>query len=86
MKASLTAGLNASEAKIIKEEYLGSPSFRKRLTELLIKKQEQSYNERISKTTYDSPNWSLVQADGVGYERAINDVISLISTKSVTNE
>lgn len=85
MKTSITAGLSPVDAKTIKEEYLGSASLRKRLVELLIKKQEKSYEERISKSSYDSPNWSLVQADGVGYERAMQEIISLISEKSVTN-
>lgn len=84
MKTSILAGLKGLEAQNVKEEYLGSPTFRKRLVELLVKKQEKSYEERISKTSYDSPNWSLVQADGVGYERALQEVISLISEKSVT--
>lgn len=84
MKSSIKAGLSPVEARNVEEEYLGSPSLRKRLVELLRTKQEQSYNERISKTTYESPNWALVQADGVGYERGIKELISLLSEKSVT--
>lgn len=79
MKTSITAGLSPADEFNVKGEYLGSPVLRKRLVELLLKKQEQSYKERISKTTYESPNWGLIQADGVGYERAINELISLIS-------
>lgn len=84
MKTSIKAGLSPAEALNVEEEYLGSPSLRKRLVELLREKQERSYNERISKTTYESPSWGFIQADGVGYERAINELISLISDKSVT--
>lgn len=78
MKTSITAGLSHSDANNVKGEYLGSPVLRKRLVELLKERQEKSYNERISKNAYDSPNWSLIQADGVGYERAINELISLL--------
>ena len=84
MKTSILAGLKGLEEQNVREEYLGSPSLRKRLVELLIKKQEKSYDERLSKASYDSPNWGLIQADGVGYERAINEIISLISEKTVT--
>lgn len=78
MKTVITSGLKGQEAAIVREEYLSSPSLRKRLVELLIKKQEHSYNERISKSAYDNPNWSLLQADQVGYERAMKEVISLL--------
>lgn len=78
MKTSITAGLKGVEASDIEAEYLGSPALRKRLVELLMKKQNESYKKRISESSYDSPNWDRYQADGVGYERAINEIISLI--------
>lgn len=84
MKTSITAGLEGVEREIVEGEYRGSPSLRKRIVELLIDKQRKSYQERISKLSYDSPNWACYQADGVGYERAIQELISLISDKSVT--
>lgn len=78
MKTSITAGLKGLELDNVKMEYLGSPVLRKRLTELLIKKQEESYKKRISESSYENPNWSAYQADGIGYERAINEIISLL--------
>jgi hypothetical protein len=41
-------------------------------------KQRKSYEDRISKNSYDSPNWAALQADGIGYERAINEIIALL--------
>lgn len=78
MKASLTAGLKPQEADEISSEYLGSPMLRKRLIELLLDKQEVMLKKRRGEDAYASPNWSLMQADGIGYERALNDVISLL--------
>lgn len=78
MKTSITAGLSAVDAKLVKEEYLGSPMLRKQLVELLKDKQAKAYTERLSKSNYESPNWGFIQADGVGYERAINELISLL--------
>lgn len=78
MKASIVAGLKAQEADEITSEYLGSQMLRKRLVELLESKQELMLKKRRGEESYDSPNWSLLQADGVGYERAINEIISLL--------
>lgn len=79
MKTSITSGLNELEASEIKAEYLGSPMLRKRIIELLIQRQEKSLKERRKKDCYDSPNFALIQADQIGYERAIDEVIQLIS-------
>ena len=36
-----------------------------------------------SKDGYDSANWAYLQADARGYERALQEVISLISDNDV---
>lgn len=81
MKRSLTASLSPSDASIVEGEYLGSPTLRKRLVELLIKRQELIRKQRLNENTYDSPNWMALQADAVGYQRALDEVILLISEK-----
>lgn len=78
MKRSLTVGLEPSEAKIVEAEYLSSPVMRNRLKTLLIKKQETMRKSRLSDDTYASPNWVGLQADAVGYQRAIDEIIALI--------
>lgn len=78
MKRSITTGLEAAEAKLVEAEYLSSPLLRKRLKTLLIKKQEAIRKNRLSDDNYASPNWVGLQADAVGYQRAIDDIISLI--------
>lgn len=79
MKTSITSGLNDLQASEIKSEYLGSQQLRKRLIELLIKKQQSSLKKRRGEDVYDSPNFALLQADQIGYERAIDELISLLS-------
>lgn len=79
MKTSLTSGLNDAQASEIKNEYLGSPLLRKRLVELLVKRQATSLKKRRGEDIYDSPNFALLQADQIGYERALDEVIALIS-------
>lgn len=79
MKSTFTAGLTTEEASHVKTEYLGSPLFRKRLQELLNDKAERMRKERLKDSAYDSPNWGFQQADSVGYQRAISEIISLIS-------
>lgn len=79
MKTSITSGLNDVQASEIKSEYLGSQQLRKRLIELLIKKQQSSLKKRRGEDVYDSPNFALLQADQIGYERAIDELISLLS-------
>lgn len=81
MKTTLTKGLEPLQAKEITIEYLGSQALRKRLVGLLIEKQELLRKNRVSESTYESPNWAYLQADLVGYHRALNEAISLLSDK-----
>lgn len=51
---------------------------RKRLAVMLKRKQRQSYEKSFLEDGYDTPNWALKQADARGYERAIEEIISLL--------
>jgi hypothetical protein len=79
MKVSWTQGQTKERASEITKDFTSSLLIRKRLEELLTKKIDLSNAESRAKSTYDSPNWAYVQADARGYERALSDVISLIS-------
>jgi hypothetical protein len=78
MKTAIKAGLSVEKKKEIEAEFNGSAFLRERLEHLLKKKIDAARTECRVKNTYDSPNWALVQADAVGYERALEEVISLI--------
>lgn len=83
MKTSWTKGLKQDQADDMVRDFKASLSVRRRLSELLKDKQQQSLKDTRRKETYANPNWAYVQADGVGYERALSEVISLILEDSV---
>jgi hypothetical protein len=77
MKTAWTAGVKEGDKKNdIVSAFKSSPVLRKRLTEMCKKKSESSY--RLSPDEYDCVNWTLKQADSVGYRRALEEIISLL--------
>lgn len=78
MKVSWTTGLTTEQKKEIEMEYQASQTLRRRLAVLLEKKQSSAYNHTLKEDAYDSPNWGFKQADAVGYQRAIQEIIDLI--------
>jgi len=83
MKTSWTQGLSPEQAIEIKKDFKGCFPTRKRLVKLLEDKIVISQKASLSKDAYSYPNWSFLQADNIGYQRALNDVISLILDDSV---
>lgn len=83
MKVSWTRGVDSELQVDIRQNYKESLVMRKRLQALLEDKVQVSTQNARSKVSYDSPNWALLQADARGYERALCEVISLISDKDV---
>ncbi len=85
MKVSWTKGVDKELAIDIRQNFKESLVMRKRLAQLLEEKAEVSLAASRSKVTYDNPNWALLQADAVGYQRALQEVISLIASDPVDN-
>lgn len=83
MKNSWTQGLSEQQEQEVRKEYAQSPVLRERLKTLLDAKIAVSDGNAQSKVNYEKPSWAYYQADANGYKRAINEIISLISTKSV---
>lgn len=79
MKLSWTAGLDKGQAEDMRGYFLSSHLLRKRLNELLQTKIDVAEQNSLAKNNYDLSNWAYLQADLVGYKRAINEIISLIS-------
>ena len=79
MKASLTKGLDKDEAKEITMSFASSLIVRKRLIHLLESRIEEGRRVTSGKELYESPNWAMRQADQIGYERAMRELISLLS-------
>ena len=79
MKVAWTEGLRTEDKIKVKEEFYASPGIRARLVKMLEKKIDAERKGLIARNNYDSPNWSLVQADSVGYQRAMQEVINLVT-------
>lgn len=83
MKTVWRKGLNEQEAAEVASSFVASANIRKRLRHILEEKIETKRRETISDDAYKLPSWALYQADAIGYERAMNEIISLISSESV---
>ena len=78
MKTTWTKGLTPESATEVRKDFQGAAILRRRLKEICEEKIETSYKVSASKDSYSNPNWAYLQADARGYERALNEVISLI--------
>ena len=78
MKTALTAGLDPQKTKEVRTEFIGSVALRERLIDVLNGKKDSLRSECTSKQSYESPSWGFLQADCNGYERAMNEIISLL--------
>lgn len=79
MKTVWTSGLESQDKKDVTANFKEAIVLRKRLVEMLEKKIISSRNACVSKDLYsETANWPLLQADGIGYERALKEIISLI--------
>ena len=78
MKTAITKGLVGEAKKEMEREFEASSLLRRRLTALLFEKTNTRRTKSISEDEYSSPNWAYKQADVVGYERALHEVISLL--------
>lgn len=76
MKTAWTKGLDEQLKKDVEASFKSSTIVRKRLTELCEEKVAAS--QSTDKTQYDSPNWTYMQADNIGYRRALKEIISLL--------
>lgn len=83
MKTSLTSGLDEQAKDEMEREFGASARLRERLIYILENKMETNKKEVRSKENYQNPSWAYLQADGIGYERAISELISLLSSKNI---
>lgn len=83
MKTSWLKGLTKEKQEEVQEAFSKGALLRRRLKEVLENKTEELRRKVRSEVTYDNPNWAYVQADAVGYERALYEIISLIYDEKV---
>lgn len=78
MKTSWTLGLGTEAEKDLKINFKESLVMRKRMISLLEDLVEKNRKEGRSKESYGNPSWPYKQADHVGYERALFEVLGLL--------
>ena len=83
MKTAITKGLTGEKRQEVEREFRASALIRERLVTLIQEKINAKRTKRVSEDEYSNPNWAYLQADKVGYERAMNEIISLLSTVDV---
>lgn len=79
MKTVWTDGLDDKLKLEVKGDFLSSHLVRKRLVKILEDKIDSKRTFMRNADRYQSPNWPHLVADEIGYERALYEVISLIS-------
>lgn len=78
MKTVITKGLDGKKKEEIQQDFLSSVAIRARIVEILKEKVETSRTASTSKEAYANASWPYLQADSVGYERALKEVISIL--------
>jgi hypothetical protein len=86
MKLSWTKGLDEQLAKDVVQNFKEAVVMRRRMKTILLSKIEASAHEGRAKDLYESPSWPYLQADKRGYERAMEEIIDLISDVNVNKE
>ncbi len=78
MKTAITKGLTGQLKDEMILSFNASANIRMRLIQLLKEKQDTARKANMQEGMYENPNWSFKQADGIGYSRALEEVISLL--------
>lgn len=81
MKTAWTAGLDKDAAKEVRADFISAHLLRKRLTQMLNDKIETKRAALRKDQSYDKANWPNYVADGLGYERALTEVLSLLESE-----
>ena len=86
MKTVWTKGLTGQPREEIEREFKASAHIRGRLTKILQEKIDTKRTQKVSEEEYALPAWPYKQADSIGYERAMREIISLLSDNGLKNE
>lgn len=78
MKTIWLDGLSDEKKVEMRRDFVGSSLLREHLSKILENKVENARSRARAACTYENPNWAYLQADTIGYERALYEVISLI--------
>lgn len=79
MKTVLLKGMDEQKADEMRQMFAASAHVRNRVIEILQEKIATNNKITRSKDSYNIANWAYLQADAVGYERAMQEVCSLLT-------
>jgi hypothetical protein len=82
MKTVLLKNLTDQQKDEMRQTFAHAAFLRSQLTVILNEKINASNKIVRSKDAYGIANWAFLQADAVGYERALTEVISLLTHES----
>lgn len=81
LKTVWTNGLDEDQKKDLRADFISAQRLRKRLIELLNDKIDTKRVAMRNNDNYDKANWEYLMADSLGYERALTEVISLLTAE-----
>lgn len=73
---------NSQEDKDIRAVYAESFLLRKRLFVMLSDKFDSKIKSAMSSDNFESPSWALIQAESIGYAKALKEIMSLLDAES----
>lgn len=79
MKSSWFKNVEEDVQDELRGAFVASHPVRKQLTKMLEEKISNHFLAQQNRNNYRDANWAYSQADAMGYCRALNEVISLIS-------
>lgn len=80
LKTTWYTGLDEDQKKELRADFISAQVLRKRLTKMLEDKIETKRTMMRNDGNYEKANWNYLMADSLGYERALQEIISLISS------
>lgn len=80
LKTVWYTGLDEDQKKELRADFISAQVLRKRLTKILNDKIETKRTMMRNDDNYEKANWNYLMADSLGYERALQEIISLISS------
>lgn len=76
-----TANLSEYETEELIRKIAEAEDVLKRLEIILNKKLKSANNKQLAEANYEVASWAYKQADFVGYQRALTEVMHLLSTR-----
>lgn len=76
-----TANLSGNEKEELVSQLKACQPVLDRLSSILDQRTEASVSKQLSSVTYESPSWALVQADAIGYQRALKEIRELLKER-----